>query len=60
MIARDKLKDWQANENRKISNIVFMGMGEPLYNYDSVKQAVEIFSDQEGIKLSTKRITLST
>ena len=60
MIARDQLKDWTANENRKISNIVFMGMGEPLYNYDSVKQAVEIFSDQEGIKLSTKRITLST
>ena len=60
MIARDQLKDWPANENRKISNIVFMGMGEPLYNYDSVKKAVEIFSDQEGIKLSTKRITLST
>ena len=60
IIARDQLKDWPANENREISNIVFMGMGEPLYNYDSVKQAVEIFSDQEGIKLSTKRITLST
>ena len=60
MIARDQLKDWPANENRQISNIVFMGMGEPLYNYESVKQAVEIFSDQEGIKLSTKRITLST
>ena len=60
MIARDQLKDWPANENRKISNIVFMGMGEPLYNYNSVKQAVKIFSDQEGIKLSTKRITLST
>ena len=60
MIARDQLKDWPANETRKISNIVFMGMGEPLYNYNSVKQAVKIFSDQEGIKLSTKRITLST
>jgi|TARA_B110000459_G_scaffold104034_1_gene115548 23S rRNA (adenine2503-C2)-methyltransferase len=60
MIARDQLKDWPANENRKISNIVFMGMGEPLYNYDAVKKSVEIFSDQEGIKLSTKRITLST
>ena len=43
MIARDQLKDWPANENRKISNIVFMGMGEPLYNYDSVKQAVDKF-----------------
>jgi len=60
MIARDQLKDWPANEKRKISNIVFMGMGEPLYNYDAVKKSVEIFSDQEGIKLSTKRITLST
>ena len=46
MIARDQLKDLPANENRQISNIVFMGMGEPLYNYESVKQAVEIFSDQ--------------
>ncbi len=60
MIARDQLCDWPTNENRKISNIVFMGMGEPLYNYDSVKKSVQIFSDQEGIKLSTKRITLST
>ena len=60
MIARDRLSDWTTNENRKISNIVFMGMGEPLYNYDSVKKSVQIFSDQEGIKLSTKRITLST
>ncbi|MGY9025131.1 MAG: 23S rRNA (adenine(2503)-C(2))-methyltransferase RlmN [Candidatus Pelagibacterales bacterium] len=60
MIARDQLKDWPANENRKISNIVFMGMGEPLYNYDAVKKSVQIFSDPEGIKLSTKRITLST
>ena len=60
MIARDQLNDWPTNENRKISNIVFMGMGEPLYNYNSVKKSVEIFSDQEGIMLSTKRITLST
>ena len=60
MIARDRLTDWPTSENRKISNIVFMGMGEPLYNYDSVKKSVQIFSDQEGIKLSTKRITLST
>ena len=45
---------------KPLSNIVFMGMGEPLYNYDSVKKSVQIFSDKEGIKLSTKRITLST
>ena len=60
MIARDQLNDWPTSENRKISNIVFMGMGEPLYNYESVKKSVQIFSDQEGIKLSSKRITLST
>ena len=60
MIAKDQLEDWPIKENRKISNIVFMGMGEPLYNYESVKKSVQIFSDQEGIKLSSKRITLST
>ena len=60
LITRDQLKDWPTNKFRKISNIVFMGMGEPLYNYDNVKQAVKIIGDKEGIQLSTKRITLST
>ena len=60
LIARDKLNDWPTNKYRKISNIVFMGMGEPLYNYQHVKDAVKIIGDKEGIQLSTKRITLST
>ena len=60
LLARDQLSDWPNTNQRKISNIVFMGMGEPLYNYENVKQAVLIMGDKEGIKLSTKRITLST
>ena len=47
-------------ENRAITNIVMMGMGEPLYNYEAVKQALLIASDGEGISLSKRRITLST
>ena len=60
LLARDQLSDWPNSNQRKISNIVFMGMGEPLYNYDNVKRSALIMGDKEGIKLSTKRITLST
>ena len=60
LLARDQLGDWPTNKFRKISNIVFMGMGEPLYNYENAKTAVKIIGDREGIQLSTKRITLST
>ena len=60
LVARDQLSDWPNTNQRVISNIVFMGMGEPLYNYDSVKQAVLIMGNNEGIKISTKKITLST
>jgi 23S rRNA (adenine2503-C2)-methyltransferase len=49
-----------AGETRAITNIVMMGMGEPLYNYDNVKQALLIASDEAGISLSRRRITLST
>jgi 23S rRNA (adenine2503-C2)-methyltransferase len=45
---------------RAVTNIVMMGMGEPLYNYDNVKQALLIASDEAGISLSKRRITLST
>jgi 23S rRNA (adenine2503-C2)-methyltransferase len=45
---------------RLISNIVFMGMGEPLYNFEAVKEAVETIADGEGLSLSRRRITLST
>ena len=55
LLAKDNLSDWPNGKNRKISNIVFMGMGEPLYNYENVKNAAEIMGDKEGIQLSTKR-----
>ncbi|MDQ0313870.1 23S rRNA (adenine(2503)-C(2))-methyltransferase RlmN [Amorphus orientalis] len=48
------------SEGRLVSNIVMMGMGEPLYNFDAVKQALLIASDGEGVALSKRRITLST
>lgn len=61
MIARDALKEWPSTqETRFISNIVMMGMGEPLYNYENVAKALKIIMDGEGISLSRRRITLST
>ena len=62
MIARDALGEWPspANASRLISNIVMMGMGEPLYNYEKVRKALNIIMDSEGIQLSRRRITLST
>ncbi len=61
MVARDLLEDWPTKtENRKLTNIVFMGMGEPLYNYENVAQALKIIMDEDGLWFSKKRITLST
>jgi 23S rRNA (adenine2503-C2)-methyltransferase len=61
MLAKDALEDWPStNEFRRVTNIVMMGMGEPLYNYDNVAQALKILMDDEGIALSKRRITLST
>ncbi|ESQ77793.1 23S rRNA (adenine(2503)-C(2))-methyltransferase RlmN [Asticcacaulis sp. YBE204] len=60
-IARDDLEEWPSpKEDRKLSNIVFMGMGEPLYNLDNVADAIDIISDNEGIAISRRRITVST
>jgi 23S rRNA (adenine2503-C2)-methyltransferase len=60
-IARDDLGEWPTSlENRRLSNIVFMGMGEPLYNLDNVAAALDIISDNEGIAISRRRITVST
>jgi 23S rRNA (adenine2503-C2)-methyltransferase len=59
IIAKDFLNDWD-NSNRKITNIVFMGMGEPFYNYENVKKAIAIFNDAEGIDFSRRKITVST
>lgn len=62
LIARDDLEEWDkpAGDKRMISNIVLMGMGEPLYNTDNVRDAMLIAMDNEGISLSRRRITLST
>jgi len=65
MIARDELNDWPApgvghDGDRAITNIVMMGMGEPLYNFDNVRDALQIVSDGDGISISKRRITLST
>lgn len=70
MVARDRIGDWPSMDRvndsnlpqtgRMISNIVYMGMGEPLYNYEHVKNAINIMADGDGISLSRRRITLST
>lgn len=62
MAARDSYNEWPSppGDKRLLSNIVLMGMGEPLYNFDNVVKALKILMDQEGISLSKRRITLST
>ena len=71
LLARDRIGDWPGAKrpaddgllpagDRKITNVVLMGMGEPLYNFDNVREAMEIASDGEGLSLSKRRITLST
>ena len=61
MLAMDELGDWPAGkEGRRLTNIVLMGMGEPLFNYDYVADAMRIAMSGEGIGLSKRRITLST
>ncbi|MCK5931071.1 MAG: 23S rRNA (adenine(2503)-C(2))-methyltransferase RlmN [Fulvimarina manganoxydans] len=70
LLARDRLGDFPdaatpagaivPSEGRLVSNVVMMGMGEPLYNFDNVKQALAVASDGEGLSLSKRRITLST
>ncbi len=62
MVARDRLNDWADRENgsRLITNVVMMGMGEPLYNFEAVRDALLIVADNEGIGISRRRITLST
>lgn len=65
MLARDDLGEWPVpgapkDETRLVSNIVLMGMGEPLYNFDAVRDAMKVCMDGEGLSLSRRRITLST
>ncbi len=71
LIARDRIGDWPGavppgdgrllpTTERKITNVVLMGMGEPLYNFENVRTAMEVAADGEGLSLSKRRITLST
>lgn len=70
LVARDRLGDYPdvahnaeaaiPSEGRLVSNVVMMGMGEPLYNFDAVKQALAIIMDGDGLSLSKRRVTLST
>lgn len=74
LLARDRIGDWPAgaaegtikdahllpSSDRKITNVVLMGMGEPLYNFDNVRDAMAVASDDAGLALSKRRITLST
>jgi 23S rRNA (adenine2503-C2)-methyltransferase len=62
MVARDSYGEWPTpiETTRMLSNIVMMGMGEPLYNFDNVATALRIVMDEQGIALSRRRITLST
>jgi 23S rRNA (adenine2503-C2)-methyltransferase len=60
-VACDDLEEWTADPGeRRLSNIVFMGMGEPLYNLDHVAAAIDVISDDQGIAISRRRITVST
>jgi 23S rRNA (adenine2503-C2)-methyltransferase len=70
MLARDRLGDWPGavaddprgipDAERKITNVVLMGMGEPLYNFDNVRDACAVAADGEGLSISKRRITMST
>lgn len=65
MVARDDLGEWPQpgapkDETRLVSNLVLMGMGEPLYNFEAVRDAMQVVMDGEGLSLSRRRITLST
>ena len=65
MLARDDLDEWPVQgepnrEGRLISNVVLMGMGEPLYNFENVRDGLRVIMDNEGIALGRRRITLST
>lgn len=58
LVAKDELDEWK--DNKKINNIVYMGMGEPFYNFENIKKSIEILKNEEGLDFSNKRITVST
>ena len=59
LIAKDLIGDWDKN-NRKLTNIVYMGMGEPFFNYENVAQSVKVLNDLDGLDISARKITIST
>jgi 23S rRNA (adenine2503-C2)-methyltransferase len=59
-LARDRLDDWDERAPRRLTNVIVMGMGEPLFNWDNLKTALALVMDPEGINLSRRRITVST
>ena len=61
LAAKDDIEEWPSGrDDRQLSNVVFMGMGEPLYNLDAVAPAIDVISDGEGISISRRRTTVST
>lgn len=61
MVCRDDLNEWPSSiDDRKLVNIVFMGMGEPLYNTDNVMASIDLISDDQGLSIGRRRITVST
>jgi len=67
VLARDRLSDWRSvatpgdePEKRLVSNVVMMGMGEPLYNFEAVRDGLNVIADGDGLSISKRRITLST
>src|SRR5580700_564615 len=66
VLARDRLSDWRREaggdepEKRLVSNVVMMGMGEPLYNFEAVRDGINVVADGDGLSISKRRITLST
>jgi len=59
LVAKDLIEDWN-KQSRKLTNIVFMGMGEPFFNYENVAKAVGVLNDCDGLDFSSRRITIST
>ena len=59
-LARDRLADWDERGPRRLTNVIVMGMGEPLFNWDNLKAALRLVMDPDGINLSRRRITVST
>ncbi len=60
MLVKDKIEDWPASNEKKLTNIVFMGMGEPMLNYENVSNSIKILMNENGLRYARRRITVST